>query len=189
MLARFLLGNGEIRESESVWWVLSGEGGRVKANGGRQCLWPGQAESTPALFVPCEWDWPSDIMEPGGCLPGSFSSIRIQSLAFLTCERFPSASVGLKYTNYSPGAKSTSVWKLLSCVWLFATPWTIQSLEFSRPEYWRRACPFSSGSSRPSSWTWVSGIAGRFFSNWAIGEAQSTSTYQFLRWSAWKKSR
>ena len=24
----------------------------------------------------------------------------------------------------------------LSCVWLFATPWTIQSMEFSRPEYW-----------------------------------------------------
>ena len=27
-------------------------------------------------------------------------------------------------------------WKLLSCVQLFATPWTIQSVEFSRPEYW-----------------------------------------------------
>ena len=27
-------------------------------------------------------------------------------------------------------------WKLLSCVWLFTTPWTIQSMEFSRPEYW-----------------------------------------------------
>ena len=27
-------------------------------------------------------------------------------------------------------------WKLLSSVWLFANPWTIQSMEFSRPEYW-----------------------------------------------------
>ena len=27
-------------------------------------------------------------------------------------------------------------WKSLSPVWLFATPWTIQSMEFSRPEYW-----------------------------------------------------
>ena len=27
-------------------------------------------------------------------------------------------------------------WKSLSRVWLFAYPWTIQSLEFSRPEYW-----------------------------------------------------
>ena len=26
--------------------------------------------------------------------------------------------------------------KSLSCVRLFATPWTIQSMEFSRPEYW-----------------------------------------------------
>ena len=29
-------------------------------------------------------------------------------------------------------------WKSLSRVWLFATPWTIQSVEFSRPEYWSR---------------------------------------------------
>ena len=27
-------------------------------------------------------------------------------------------------------------WKSLSHVWLFVTPWTIQSMEFSRPEYW-----------------------------------------------------
>ena len=27
-------------------------------------------------------------------------------------------------------------WKSLSRVQLFATPWTIQSMEFSRPEYW-----------------------------------------------------
>ena len=27
-------------------------------------------------------------------------------------------------------------WKLLSRVQLFVTPWTIQSIEFSRPEYW-----------------------------------------------------
>ena len=27
-------------------------------------------------------------------------------------------------------------WKSLSCVRLFETPWIIQSMEFSRPEYW-----------------------------------------------------
>ena len=27
-------------------------------------------------------------------------------------------------------------WKLLSCVWLFMTPWTIQPMDFSRSEYW-----------------------------------------------------
>ena len=29
-------------------------------------------------------------------------------------------------------------WKLLSPVQLFVTPRTIQSMEFSRPEYWSR---------------------------------------------------
>ena len=28
------------------------------------------------------------------------------------------------------------LWKSFSHVWLFATPWTIQSMELSRPEYW-----------------------------------------------------
>ena len=114
-----------------------------------------------------------------------------------------------------------------------ATPWTIQSMEFSRPEYWSRypfpslgdlpnpgiefrspalhenslpvylpnpgieprsralevgslpaepqgkprtlewvSMPFSSRSSRPRSRTGVSCIAGGFFTNWAIREAQ-----------------
>ena len=30
----------------------------------------------------------------------------------------------------------TAKWKLISHVWLFVTPWTIQAMEFSRPEYW-----------------------------------------------------
>ena len=38
-------------------------------------------------------------------------------------------------------------WKSLSLVWLFATPWTTQSMELSRPEYW-------SGSPVPSPLTW-----------------------------------
>ena len=33
-------------------------------------------------------------------------------------------------------SNTVSVWKSLNCVWLFATPWTKQSMEFSRPEYW-----------------------------------------------------
>ena len=31
---------------------------------------------------------------------------------------------------------SLQKWKLLSRVQLFVTPWTIQSMEISRPEYW-----------------------------------------------------
>ena len=41
-------------------------------------------------------------------------------------------------------------WKSLSCVRLFATLWTIQSMEFSRPEYWSpRQGIFSSQGSNP----------------------------------------
>ena len=41
---------------------------------------------------------------------------------------------------------STTVSKLPSWVWLFETPWTIQSVEFSWSEYWS-GYPFSRGSS------------------------------------------
>ena len=34
-------------------------------------------------------------------------------------------------------------WKSLSCVCIFETPWTIQYVEFSRPDYWSRK-PFPS---------------------------------------------
>ena len=51
---------------------------------------------------------------------------------------------------------------------LFVTPWTVQSLEFSRPEYWSWvAFPFSRGSSQPRDQTQVSHIAGGFFTSWA----------------------
>ena len=30
-------------------------------------------------------------------------------------------------------------WTPLSCVWFFVTLWAIQSMEFSRPDYWARA--------------------------------------------------
>ena len=46
--------------------------------------------------------------------------------------------------------------KLLSLVWLFATPWTVayqafQSMEFSRQEYWS-GLPFPSPGIKPWSW-------------------------------------
>ena len=41
--------------------------------------------------------------------------------------------------EHLPGRDSAlfvCVRKLLSCIQLFETPWTIQSMEVSRPEYW-----------------------------------------------------
>ena len=42
-----------------------------------------------------------------------------------------------------------SKWKSLSRVWLFVIPWTVQSMEFSRPEYWSGE-PFSSSADLPN---------------------------------------
>ena len=49
----------------------------------------------------------------------------------------------------------------------------IQSMEFSRPDYWSGwiAFPCSRGFFQPRNWTRVSCTAGRFITNWAIREA------------------
>ena len=63
-------------------------------------------------------------------------------------------------------------WKSLSCVRLFATPWTIvHGILQARVLEWA-AFPFSRGSSQPRDRTQISGIAGRFFTRWATREAQ-----------------
>ena len=43
---------------------------------------------------------------------------------------------GVFYRKFSLLSQVEVKWKSLSHVRLFVTPWTIQSMEFSRPEYW-----------------------------------------------------
>ena len=63
--------------------------------------------------------------------------------------------------------------KSLSCVWHFVTPWTIQSMEFSRPEYWSgQLFPSPGASSQPRDRTRISCIIGRFLTSWVTREAQ-----------------
>jgi len=62
------------------------------------------------------------------------------------------------------------MWKWLSRVWLFATPWTIQA----RILEWV-AFPISRGSSQPRDQTQVSHIAAGFFTSWATREAHGCS--------------
>ena len=58
----------------------------------------------------------------------------------------------------------------------FCTPWTVAhwaplSMGFSRQEHWSGLPLLSPGeSSQPRNWTWVSYIAGRFFTYWAVKE-------------------
>ena len=68
--------------------------------------------------------------------------------------------------------------KSLSCVWLFATPWTVgyqgplsMGIFQARILEWV-AISFSSKSSQPRDQTQVSSIAGRHFTIWATREAQ-----------------
>ena len=67
-----------------------------------------------------------------------------------------------------------------SCFRLFATPWTVSrqaplSMEYSRQEYWS-GLPFpSTGSSQPRDQTWVSHIAGSFFTVGDTREAQEVA--------------
>ena len=65
-------------------------------------------------------------------------------------------------------------WKSLSHVWLFATPWTIAHGILQAKILEWVPFPFSRGFSQPRNWTGVSCIAGRFFTNWAIREAQES---------------
>ena len=62
-------------------------------------------------------------------------------------------SVKHPYVGHSTLAMKWSEMKLLSCVWLFGTPWTVayktpQSMEFSRQEYWSEL-PFLSPGDLP----------------------------------------
>ena len=60
--------------------------------------------------------------------------IGLVDLVPLDCSLVP--SVTLRRKRASSGASVKKKWKSLSRVRLFATPWTIQSMEFSRPGYW-----------------------------------------------------
>ena len=70
--------------------------------------------------------------------------------------------------------------KSLSCVWLFATPWTqVHGILQPRILEWV-AFLFSRGFSHPRDRTQVSRIAGRFFTSWATREAQESLS--LLQW-------
>ena len=73
-------------------------------------------------------------------------------------------------------------WKSLSCVWLFETPWTIQSMGSPGQNTGVGSLSLLQGSSQPRNQTGFSCIAGRFFTNWAIREA-------LMEWVAFPFSR
>ena len=86
----------------------------------------------------------------------------------------------------------------LSRVWLFVTSWTVTHQTSVRGILqagilqWI-AIPFCKGSSQPRDWTWVSCIAGKFFTPWAIREALKSKYAHLLKinhiqWNFYKTS-
>ena len=85
------------------------------------------------------------ICKRGNWPPWRFFQLTLATLTTSFPEVFPSLQRLLVYhqanTLVSWSSKKFSTylqreWKLLSPVWLFAAPWTIQFMEFSRLEYW-----------------------------------------------------
>ena len=86
------------------------------------------------------------------------------------------------YLNYMQSER-----KSLSRVLLFAIPWTIQSLEFSRPDCWGGLLLPSRWLSQPRDRTQVSCIVGEFFTSWATREAPCRAHY--VKWqNGWSAS-
>ena len=59
------------------------------------------------------------------------SSVILKGVILFIFSIYPCVSVGTLYLSGNWLSK-----KSLSCFWIFVTPWTIQSMEFSRPDYW-----------------------------------------------------
>ena len=70
-------------------------------------------------------------------------------------------------------------WKSFSCVWLFATPGTIQSTEFSRPEYWS-GYPFPSLGDLPNP-----GVELGSPCRWILCQLSHKGNPRILEWAAY----
>ena len=109
----------------------------------------------------------------------SYSSLYQKAhISSKTVKSFPRSCVKLRDSIFFACWWHPCVCQPLSCVWRFAAPWTVGNppgfsvycihqarvLEFV-------VIPVSRGSSQPRDRTWVSHIAGRFFTVWATREA------------------
>ena len=112
------------------------------------------------------------------------STIHNNDKNFQTNSMFSERCYGLdwvpsEFICRSPNSQCDCTWRWctrrcvcqsLSCVWLFATPWTVAHSSVHGILQARIlecvTSPFSRGSSRSRNLTWLSGIAGRFFTVW-----------------------
>ena len=106
-----------------VWiWELEHEEGWVSKN---WCFWIMMLGKTLESPLDCKKIKP---VNPKGNQPWIFTG---RTLKLGKIE-----NGGVFYRKFSLLSQVEVKWKSLSHVRLFVTPWTIQSMEFSRPEYW-----------------------------------------------------
>ena len=97
----------------------------------------------------CQKPWPhpgvsapwrmgvGEISAPGAWVPAWLSAAEAgQKLGDICTGPWPRFEARGECSHQDKSVFLLWKWKSLSCVWLFATPWTIQSTEFSRPAYW-----------------------------------------------------
>ena len=115
------------------------------------------------------------------------STVVVQSLSCVQlCDAMDCRMPSFPVLHYLPEKEKLT---LLSCVWLFATPWSIvHGILQARILEWV-AYPFSSGSSECRDQTRVSCIVDGFFINWASllkfmsTESVMPSNHVILHWS------
>ena len=106
--------------AELIYWKRPWCWERLKARGeGDDRGWDGRMAS------PTQWTW---VWVNSGSwwwtgMPGMLQSMGLQRVRH-------DWATEMNWTEWKWR------WKPLSRVWLFVTPWTIESMEFSRPEYW-----------------------------------------------------
>ena len=73
---------------------------------------------------------------PGSYVHGIFQARILEWVAISFYRRLPDPGIEPKSPTLQADALPSEPPKSLSHVQLFATPWTIESMEFSGPEYW-----------------------------------------------------
>ena len=120
--------------------------------------------ATYSSIVPRKIPWPEE--------PGRLQSMGSQRVRHDWATKHTNHLEVFFKTHCCHGSESENC--SVSHVQLFATLWTVQSMEFSRSEYWS-GLPFPSPgeSSQPRDRTQVSCIASGFFTSWVTREART----------------
>ena len=149
------------------------------------------------LFQPCGHCWVFQICWHIQCRTSTASSFRIWNSSI----GIPSPLLALFLVMPTKARWSSTIVKLLSRVWLFATPWTVVyqaplSIGFSRQEYWS-GFPFPSPGDLPDPWikpgsptlqadTLSSEPLGKPMEfNYTSVEKNITRQYWVLCWASW----